>query len=296
MHIIIFGGSGGLGHTIIRHLRTCCNASITNFSKNKSIDLADNNITNCTSNYHAVRNAIHPKSVIIHLANQRPRQYLENPIQSYALDLIATQNICHAAIEKNAHQFIFASSGGAIYGPSNGEPIAEHALLKPTHPYGLSKLHQEREIHRILHKENTSLLLLRIANIYGFQNPEDQDDLISKLTCTAPYQRFPILGNGNAVRDFIHTSDVAMAFEKAIKIKGHYTVNIGTGIGTRCIDIAQMMGHIHHLNLQLEFTDSRPHDANHNVLYIEKAKKVLNWSPSIDIESGIANLKMSNAN
>lgn len=292
MNIIIFGGSGGIGSTTTRHLKSNTNYHIVNFSKNTSNIFSDHNILACATDYKSVYNAISPGCTVIHLAGLRPSQYLSDPAMSTRIDAIITRNICKAALAKKAARLIFSSSGGSIYGITSNLPISENKYPRPIHPYGISKLLQENEINFFLEKSNTTYCILRLANAYGFENISDREDLFSKLISSPKHSKISILGDGLTKRDFIHSTDIAVAIEYAIKHNAEKIINIGTGIGTNIINVVNLVNKIHDMDFRACHVENCRFNIPYNVLNIDRAKKILTWEPSISLVDGIKSLKI----
>ena len=62
---------------------------------------------------------------------------------------------------------VFASSGGAIYRPSDdGSPVAEDAQLEPLTSYGILKVAFEQYLRMAAHERWLTAPVLRIGNPY----------------------------------------------------------------------------------------------------------------------------------
>ena len=97
-----------------------------------------------------------------------------------------------------------------------------------------------------------------------------------------------IFGDGLQIRDFIHVSDIAEANLSAMLSKinlGFF--NIGTGIGTKIIDLAKIM--IRNFDKKFEpiFQDSLEGDVKMSQADITLAKKMIKWESIIELEEGL---------
>ena len=157
------------------------------------------------------------------------------------------------------HRLIFSSSA-TVYGMNSKSPIAEHASLSATNPYGRTKLFIE-EILRDWSKTipKISIALLRYFNPVGAHSSgligEDPqgitNNLMPYITQVAAGRKeiLSIFGNdydtidGTGVRDYIHVMDLALGHVKALEYtlnsKGCDAFNLGTGKGTSVLELVE---------------------------------------------------------
>jgi UDP-glucose 4-epimerase len=64
--------------------------------------------------------------------------------------------------------------------------------------------------------------------------------------------------------------------------------NIGTGVGTSVIDIANKLQKAAGSNVPVEFAPHRPGEQQESFVNVEKAKQLLGWTPQIGLEEGLA--------
>ena len=101
--------------------------------------------------------------------------------------------------------------------------------------------------------------------------------------------RSPIIfGNGLQIRDFIHVSDIAEANLSAMLSKTNSGFfNIGTGVGTKIIDLAKIMIKIFDSKFEPIFQDSLKGDVKISQADIILTKKMINWESKIELEEGL---------
>jgi UDP-glucose 4-epimerase len=98
-----------------------------------------------------------------------------------------------------------------------------------------------------------------------------------------------IWGDGSVTRDYIHVSDVADAFVKALEYKGSKNVfNISSGVGTSLNDLLGMLENALGKPIERRYLPGRPFDVPVNVLSNNLAREELNWAPVISMQDGIA--------
>jgi len=91
------------------------------------------------------------------------------------------------------------------------------------------------------------------------------------------------------IRDYIHVTDIASALTKALTYSGETRIfNIGSGVGHNLNEVIQVIESITAQPLRVKYTESRSFDVPINVLDISRARKDLNWKPTVSFQEGIA--------
>jgi len=86
--------------------------------------------------------------VIFHLAAQMDvRRSVENPGNDAEINILGGINLLQSSVKHRVKKFIFASTGGAIYGEQDYFPADEKHPLNPVSPYGISKLAFEKYLY-----------------------------------------------------------------------------------------------------------------------------------------------------
>ncbi len=90
--------------------------------------------------------------------------------------------------------------------------------------------------------------------------------------------------DGSCIRDYIHVLDLATAHAKALEYLeggGETTaLNLGTGIGASVFEVINIAKEITGIDILYEIVDRRPGDPPILVASAEKAKQILNWTPT----------------
>src|SRR5438552_14125601 len=90
----------------------------------------------------AVRQLIVAEKIDIvshHAAQMDVRRSVADPLYDARVNIIGILNVLEGAREAKVKKFIFASSGGAIYGEQETFPADEEHPTHPISPYGVSK-------------------------------------------------------------------------------------------------------------------------------------------------------------
>ena len=228
-----------------------------------------------------------PSVVNHHAALVSVRESYEQPEPYWRVNLQGTENVLEAARKAGIGKFIYASSGGAIYGETQVLPIPESAPANPISPYGESKLAAEKLLWH--HDGNPEMVLLRYANVYGPGQDALQNNGVIAIFCHALLkgEQPLIYGDGSQTRDFVHVQDVVDANLAALKpgVEGIY--NIGTGTGHSMLDVYMMIAGVLKVATMPMFLPQNDYEVEHNILDVQLAGERLGWQAGVPFEIGL---------
>lgn len=229
---------------------------------------------------------------IIHLGwTSLPASSNQAPLNDVEINIGGSIRLLERAVASGVKRFIFASSGGTVYGLTDKIPVTEKHPTEPLCSYGISKLTVEKYLDLFHQHHALRTTSLRIANPYGpGQDPHKPQGAVAVFSQLAiENQVAEIWGNGCVVRDFIHVQDVAQAFEAALSNdQAQGIFNIGTGIGTSLNELILQIEQITKKKLERQFHPPRQFDVPFSVLGVQKAKEILRWEPSTPLEKGLS--------
>jgi UDP-glucose 4-epimerase len=294
MRVLVVGGNGFIGSHVIDALLTQ-RVRIVVFDQSPErfrspvpgVEYIFGKINHNLSLQSALRQGF---DSIIHLASiTTPKSFNDNPLPDLE-NVAATCELLELCAEFDVKKFIFASSGGTVYGIPNILPIHENHLTNPICSYGIGKLAAEKYVHLYSRKYGLTHVILRIANPYGArQSPESCQGVIpvfmSRILQGKPLDFW---GDGSVVRDFISVQDVAAMFLLALKSDHAGIFNVGTGIGTSVSQIVDVISTYLDIDPLIIRHPSRDCDVPSVVLDCQKAKDVYGWEPQIRLRDGIA--------
>ena len=202
------------------------------------------------------------------------------------------------AARGGAPRFIFASSGGAIYGDTGRLPADEETPARPLSPYGLTKWTFESYLHIWRQVHGITPVILRYANVYGpRQNAEGEAGVIAMFSrrllrgkpCT-------IYGDGCSTRDYVYVGDVVRAHQLALTLGEGGTFNIGTGHQTTIrtvfdtvrVAADRILGGDAGGPRQPDYAPVRAGEVSRSALDNRRAGEVLGWTPQTSFEEGVA--------
>ncbi len=227
---------------------------------------------------------------VFHLAAlPRVQGSIDDPVTTHDVNVNGTLHVLEAARSATVKKVIFSSSA-AVYGDHETMPLYEELAAQPKSPYGLHKYIGEH-MHTLWSQlYDVPTVSLRYFNVYGpnFDPAGAYALVVGKfIDLYAQDKPLTITGDGTNTRDYVHVADVVAANIRAATsetVKSGEVINIGSGIETSVNDIAAIIGGP---------TDRvAPRiEPLRCVANTTKAKTLLGWQPTINLEEGIQALK-----
>jgi UDP-glucose 4-epimerase len=230
---------------------------------------------------------------VFHLAAQIDvRKSLEDPAFDAAVNVGGTANVLDAARAAGSGRVVFVSTGGAIYGEGEGQqlPLDEGAPIAPMSAYGQSKFAAEGYLALYERLFGLSSIALRLGNVYGpRQDPLGEAGVIA-IFCGLLQSggRPTIFGDGTQTRDYIYVGDVVAAALTAAGSTATGPVNLGTGIETNVLELAETLGRLGaSADFEPEFAPARPGEVQRITLDASRAARELGWRPETSLADGL---------
>jgi UDP-glucose 4-epimerase len=231
--------------------------------------------------------------VIHHAAQISVRDSVKDPIHDMETNIRGSLLLLEHCVKYkyNIKKFIFASTGGALYGEQEYSPADENHPTRPLSPYAVAKLSTEKYLFFYHNTYNLPYISLRYANVYGpRQDPYGEAGVVAIFTQQILQGKQPVInGDGKQTRDFIHVYDVAKANLLALKHEVIGEINISTGIETSINQIFYEIKKLTSSNSSEIHGPPMPGEQLRSVLSFKKAKRVLGWEPSTPLTEGLKN-------
>jgi len=201
---------------------------------------------------------------------------------------------------------IVVSSSAATYGDSKVQPILETHKAHPTNPYGETKLAVDNLLTDLCAEENFAAISLRYFNVAGAMKVESgwlterhnpETHLIPNVLKATADKPLKIFGtdwdtkDGTCIRDYVHVVDLADAHLRALealKAGAHEIINLGSGGGYSVREVVTTSSKVVGYEIPAVEVDRRAGDPAVLIASIEKAKSMLGWEPTRDLESMIS--------
>jgi dTDP-L-rhamnose 4-epimerase len=169
----------------------------------------------------------------------------------------------------------------------------EDSKIHPTSVYGITKQNQEQMVMTVCKSLNIAATAFRYQNVYGpgqsLSNP--YTGILSIFSTQIKNKKgINIFEDGKESRDFIFIDDVIEATMLGIEKESANgeVFNVGTGIATTVIEVANTLVESYQVNVPITITGNfRVGDIRHNYADISKIKKLLGFEPKISFENGI---------
>ncbi len=232
-------------------------------------------------------------SLVFHLAARNIIASTKNPRDDFETNIGGTLNVLMAARETRPDRVVYTSSA-SVYGNPRSIPINEDDGLVLLSPYAVSKLGGENYCSAFYESYGLPVAVVRYSNVYGpGQRPDNPYcGVVSKFfAAAAAGEPLSIHGDGMQTRDFTYIDDAVDAtLLAAIHPRADGEVfNIGTGIETSVLELAQMVGTAVGRSAEVLTVDRRDVDnIRRRVVNIEKIRRMLRWSPQVTLEAGLA--------
>ncbi len=324
MHILITGGAGFIGTNVAKYFGKKNNTItiLDNFSrKGTKINLAylSQSIPKLTvieadvRNYTDIKNHVQKSDIVFHLAGQvAVTTSIKNPREDFESNLLGTFNILEAARITKHKPIILNASTNKVYGKTKGKiqvrdkryvdtlhpaGISEEEPLDFHSPYGCSKGAADQYIRDYARIFDLPTVVFRQSCIYGQHQfgIEDQGWVAHFAIRAILGKRITIFGTGYQTRDILFIDDLLDVYEKALKnikkVQGEiFNIGGGKNNAISLLALVDLLSKKLQKKLDVSFNKQRPGDQNVYISDITKAKKLLDWKPTVNNEQGLSKL------
>ena len=297
-HCLVLGGRGFIGSHLVDAL-LLSGHRVRCFDRPHVVPLGDSHISNPNFELHEgdlvseadVVAALEGCDLCFHLVSTTlPKSSNVDPLFDIESNVLGTVRLLTHAVKLGVKKIIFVSSGGTVYGIPAQVPIPETHSTEPICSYGITKLTIEKYLGLFRQLHGLDYTVLRIANLFGERQRTHASQgsvavFLGKVLRGEPVE---IWGDGLVVRDYIYISDVVAALLASIDPAGDERVfNIGSGRGCSINDVLHSIEKVTGRSAIRRYMPGRAFDVPVSVLCIERAKRTLGWSPSVDFEIGL---------
>lgn len=227
---------------------------------------------------------------ICHLAAQAGVRYsLEHPEVYVESNYIGTFNILEQAKKHGIKKIVFASTS-SVYGTSKLMPFTEDDLaVMPMSIYAATKRGGEHLCATYSHLYDIDISCLRFFTVYG---PWGRPDMALFIFTDKILKDEPItvFNNGEMRRDFTYIDDIVSGFVLALeKNKGFNIYNIGAGKPVGLMDFINAIENSLGKKAKINYEPIQAGDVPETSANIDKARKLLGYSPQTMVEQGVSN-------
>jgi UDP-glucuronate 4-epimerase len=202
-------------------------------------------------------------------------------------NVLATQRLLEAVRGTTLHRFVYASSS-SIYGNADSYPTTESCVPQPHSPYGVTKLAGEHLCTVYSRNLAVPTVMLRYFTVYG---PRQRPDMAIHRLCEAALtgEPYPLYGDGRQVRDFTFVEDVVAANRAAAEHDGAIgeVFNVAGGSSIAIAELVELVAEAADRSILIERRAAQAGDVDRTGGRIEKARRVVGWSPETDLRTGL---------
>ena len=230
----------------------------------------------------------HRFDVVLNLAARAGVRYsMENPDVYMTTNLMGTLNVMDGMRAHGCKKMVLASTSSLYAGQPM--PFREDLPVNtPISPYAASKKAAEMLAYSYHYLHGLDVSVVRYFTVYG---PAGRPDMsIFRFTQWVTHdQPIELFGDGEQSRDFTYVDDIARGTIAAMRPLGYETINLGGG--NNPLSMNAVIGFIEKTLGKKAAVDHRPfHKADILETYadIDKARKLLDWTPEIAPYDGFA--------
>jgi UDP-glucose 4-epimerase len=295
MKILVTGGAGFIGSHIADafiahgHQVTIIDNLVTGRRENVNAQATFHQIDICDAGVADIFECGQFDAVCHHAAQMDVRRSVVDPRYDAEVNILGTLNLLQQCQKTGVKKFIFASTGGAIYGEQVRFPADEEHPTWPASPYGISKLACEKYIYFFAQNYGLRYVFLRYANVYGpRQNPHGEAGVVAIFsTRLLKGEQAVINGEGKQTRDYVFVGDVVRANLLALNYPENDYFNIGTGIETDVNTIYQRLNEAAGAGMPEHHGPAKEGEQLRSVLANDKARRLLDWQPKVALADGL---------
>jgi nucleoside-diphosphate-sugar epimerase len=288
--IVVTGGAGFIGSHLIDRLLADEAGDIVgfdNFSRGRLENIAQLRneprfelIEGDVQDLPAVSNALRGASRVYHLAAQSTLVGAVRDVEyTFQTNVRGTLNVLRAALENGVERVLFTSSRD-VYGEPVELPVEEESPLLAINSYGASKAAGEVYCRAFRREFGLETVVLRLANVYGSR---DIGRVIPEWVGRAQTGREIQIYGGKQVLDFVWVGQVVEALVRAGRLDGPVpAINIGSGTGTRIIDLARRIARLAECQPKIQLVPARRMDVTRYIANVDRMRQILRLEPLLD--------------
>ena len=238
--------------------------------------------------------------LIFHLAAQSfvPISW-QHPWTTFEQNVHGQVNVLQAVAQQELATRVLVVGSNEEYGLIHPEdlPIDEDTPLRPSSPYGVSKVAQDLMGWQYFRSYSMAVVRVRPFNHIG---PRQGDRFVApafarQIAETEAGTREPLLrvGNLSTTRDFTDVRDVVRAYWLALTLgQPGEVVNIGSGVGHTIDELLRTMVSFSNVAFTIEPDPARmrPSDVPVSICDNSRLKAATGWRPEISFEHSLLDI------
>lgn len=307
--ILVTGGAGFIGSNLCEFLLEKGNkvVCLDNFSTGKRVNIepfiGDDNFELIEGDIREIddcRKAVTGVDGVLHQAalGSVPRS-IKDPITSNEVNISGFLNMLVATRDEGVKRFVYAASS-STYGDSEELPKKEDLIGKPLSPYAITKYVNELYADVFSKLYGLETIGLRYFNVFGRKQDPDgaYAAVIPKFVGQLMKGEQPVInGDGTYSRDFTYIDNVIQANILSLMTDNPEAINTvyNVAYGERN-SLDDLVGYLKQYlsefdtsikNIDAKYGVNRVGDIPHSLASVDKAKKLLDYTPKYSLEQGL---------
>jgi len=227
--------------------------------------------------------------VVVHLAAKAGvRPSIKHPLDYTKVNIQGTQNLLEMMKIEGLKRLVFASSS-SVYGNSKVVPYNEEMNVNnPISPYAATKVAGEVLCSAYSHLFDISVTCLRFFTVYG---PRQRPEMAIAKFIRKAYngESINVFGDGTSSRDFTYIDDIIQGVVSAVHNDlGYEIINLGESSTIELNSLIALIEKLTGKEVKRDHLEMQPGDVITTYADISKAKDLLNYKPTTNMEEGIS--------
>ena len=216
---------------------------------------------------------------------------VSDPVGTHRANVTATLNLLESSRKAGVRRFVYAASSSA-YGDTAVLPKTEKMPPNPLAPYALQKLIGEYYCKLYYDLYGLETVSLRYFNVFGpGQDPRSEYSAVIPRFISRLLDNHPLIvyGDGEQSRDFTYVDNVVEANLAALRAEAApgKIVNVGYGERTSLNTLIQILEGIIGVKAEVQYEAARAGDVRHSLADLSRARDILGYRPTVDLEAGL---------
>ncbi|MHA2423703.1 MAG: NAD-dependent epimerase/dehydratase family protein [Candidatus Thorarchaeota archaeon] len=298
--VLVTGGAGFIGSHLVDALIENHHVTVLDDLSGGHIDNISSHLSNdrfkfiegSISSKEDVNKALDDIDTVFHFAAQPDvRRSVAEPYYDFGINVVGSLNLLEMVRERGIKNFIFASSGGTVYGDTDVLPTPETVPLRPISNYGAAKGAFEMYLSSYTELYGIDAISMRLANIIGPRSTHGVIfDFYMKLKNNP--KSLSVLGNGSQEKTYMYVTDTvnASVLLASSNLNGFNPINVGSNDRLKVSRIAELV--IEEMGLvdaTIEYTGGNRGWTGDIILTDMDVSllKSLGWKQEVEIEDGV---------
>jgi len=216
-----------------------------------------------------------------------------NPVSTFETNIQGTWALLEACRRSSRVKSIVVASSDKAYGDQQGLPYDERTPLQGEHPYDVSKSCADLIAHSYAVSYGLPVAITRCGNFYGGGDLNWNRLVPGTIRSVLHSERPVIRSDGTLVRDYFFVEDgvganvrLAEALRTRPELAGE-AFNFSNELQVTVLGLVKRI--LTHMKSPLEpdVRNEASFEIKHQYLSAAKARRMLDWTPSFDLDSGL---------